>query len=169
MKAFKYVIWVILLFLVQTAVLHYIVPFGCRADLILPFVVVVAIKEDSFRTASVVSIVCAVMAGALCGKNFSFCVLFYTYIAAAAFMARRFFSYVPGLLHMYIWVLPASVLSEVISFLLLYSSTKWLHGAFINHMIPAAFFTQIGAAIVYLIASAVLFRRKRGRGLLISD
>jgi len=145
------------------------VPFGCRADLVLPFVVVVAIKEDTFRVTTIVSIVCAVLAGTLCGKNFSFCVLFYTYVGTAAFMARRYFSYVPDFLHMYIWVLPASVLSEVISFLLLYSSTKWLHGAFINHMIPAAFFTQIGAAIVFLIASATLFRRKRGRGLLISD
>ena len=164
MKIFKYVVWIIVLFLLQTVVMNYIAPFGFRPDLILPFIAVSSIKEDSFKSAAIVSIVCAVLAGALCGKNFSFCVLFYTYAGTMIFNMRRRPRYIPDFLRFLMWVIPASIISESISYLLLYSSVKWFVNAFIFHIIPAAVITALSGAVVYFFVSKTIFGRKKIMG-----
>ena len=157
-----------MIFLSQTVVLNYIAPFGFRPDLILPFVAAAAIKEDTFKDATVVSIVCAVLAGALSGKNFSFCVLFYTYAGALIFNMRRRPRYMPDTLRFLIWVLPAALISEAVSYLLLYTSTKWFMNAFIFHMLPTAFITTAVGMVIYFLASKTLFGRKKIMGRLIT-
>ena len=164
MKIFKYVVWIILLFLLQTVVMNYIAPFGFRPDLILSFVAVAAIKEDSFKSATIVSIVCAVLAGALCGKNFSFCVLFYTYAGAIVFNMRRRPRYMPDFLRFLMWVILASLISETVSYLLLYSSVKWFVSAFVFHILPAAGMTALFGALIYFFVSKTMFGRKKIMG-----
>lgn len=164
MKIFKYIVWIFLLFLLQTVVMNYIAPFGFRPDLILPFVAATAIKEDSFKNATIVSIVCAVLAGALSGKNFSFCVLFYTYEGAMIFNMRRRPRYMPDFLRFLMWVVPASLISEIISYLLLYSSVKWFVNAFIFHVLPTAGMTVLFGAVIYFCVSKTLFGRKKIMG-----
>lgn len=161
MKIFKYAVWIILLFLFQTVVMNYITPFGFRPDLILPFVAAAAIKEDSFKSATIVSIVCAVLAGALNGKNFSFCVLFYTYAGAMIFNMRRHPRYMPDFLRFLMWIIPAALVSEAISYLLLYSSVKWFVSAFIFHMLPAAGMTVLFGMVIYFLVSKTMFGRKK--------
>ena len=168
MKAFKYVVWVLLLFLVQTVVMNYITPFGFRADIILPFVIVVAIKEDKFRLSTTVSIVCAAMAGALCGKNFSFCVLFYTYAGALVFNMRKYPAYMPDFVRYILWIVPGAFVSEIISYLLLYASLERFVKTFAFHMLPAALITIVGSLIIYPLANATLYRRKKIMGRLIT-
>lgn len=168
MKIFKYTVWIFLLFLVQTVVLNYIAPFGFRPDLILPFIAAAAIKEDTFKEATVVSIVCAVLAGALSGKNFSFCVLFYTYAGAIIFNMRRHPRYMPDTLRFLIWVFPAALVSESVSYILLYSSIKWFMNAFIFHMLPTAFITTAAGLLIYYLASSTLFGKKKIMGSIIT-
>ncbi|MDO5398081.1 MAG: hypothetical protein Q4G33_09120 [bacterium] len=164
MKIFKYTVWIFLLFLLQTVVMNYIAPFGFRPDLILPFVAAAAIKEDSFKSATIVSVVCAAAAGALSGKNFSFCVLFYTYAGAMIFNMRRRPRYMPDFLRFLMWVVPTSIISEAVSYLLLYSSVKWFASAFVFHMLPTAGMTALFGAIIYFFVSKTLFGRKKIMG-----
>ena len=154
--------------MIQTVVLNYIAPYGFRPDLILPFVAVAAIKEDTFKESTVVSVVCAVLAGALLGKNFSFCVLFYTYAGALIFNMRRHPRYMSDALRFLIWVFPAALISEAVSYLLLYKSINWFMSAFIFHMLPTAFITTAVGMAIYFIVSRTLFGRKKIIGRLIT-
>ena len=122
MRRLKYTLWIALLFLVQTVIINDLRAFSVRPDIILPFVILSALKEDSFKVSAVLSIVCAVLAGALCGKNFSFAVLFYTYTGAIVFNSKRNSRYMPTLLRYFLWIATAAVISEAISYLILYKS-----------------------------------------------
>ena len=168
MKVLKYVIWIFLLFLLQTVSMNYIAPFGFRPDLILSFVVIVAIKEDTLKNSMLISIVCAVAAGALSGKNFSFCVLFYTYVGAVVFGTRKYPRYVPHLAKIPFWTFVSAIVGESVSYLLLYSSVKWFVKAFFVYILPTAFITTAAGMIIYFIASKTLFGKRKIMGRLIT-
>ena len=168
MKVLKYVIWIFLLFILQTVTLNYIAPFGFRPDLILPFVVIVAIKEDTLKNSMLISIICAVAAGALSGKNFSFCVLFYTYVGAVVFGMRNHPRYVPDLAKIPFWTFISAAVGESVSYLLLYSSVKWFVKAFFVHILPISLITTAVGMVLYFLASKTLFGKRKIMGRLIT-
>lgn len=161
MRAFKYTVWITVLFLVQTVVMGHISPGGIRADIILPFIAVSAIKENSFRMSTAVTIICAAAAGALCGRNFSLCVLFYTYFGALVFAMRRRPRYMPDFMRYIVWTVPAALISEVLSCLLLYSSLARTGNMFFERALPAAAVTVTAALIIYPLADFALYRNER--------
>ena len=158
MRRLKHTLWIALLFLVQTVIINDLRAFSVRPDIILPFVVLSALKEDSFKVASVLSVVCAVLAGALCGKNFPFAVLFYTYTGAIVFNTKRRSRYMPTLLRYFLWVGAAALISETVSYLILYKSLQWFLKAFILYMIPSVIYTLITSAILYPIIVSTLYK-----------
>lgn len=168
MKVLKYVIWIFLLFLFQTVVLNFIAPFGLRPDLLLPFIVLTAIKEDTSKQSMIISIICAVMMGALSGKNFSFCVLFYTYVGAVVFGMRKNPRYMPEFARFLLWLFPLAAIGEGISYLLLYSSLKWFVKAFLTYILPTSLITTAAGMIIYFLASKTLFGRKKIMGRLVT-
>lgn len=157
MKLFKYTIWIIVMFLIQTVVLGHILPFGIHTDIILPFVAAVAIRERTFKVSMTVSVACAVLAGALCGKNFSFCVLFYTYLGAVVFGTRKYYVYMPERIKYMLWVIAALLLSEFLSFWLLYGFTNWIWTAVVSKILPSVICSVIIAALIYPAADMLLF------------
>lgn len=165
MKIFKYTLWIVVLLLLQTVVVNDIRIMSLRPDIILPFVVISAMREDSFKAATVVSIVCAVLVGALCGRNFSFSVLFYTYLAAIVFNTRRYLRHMPDFVRYIIRVIPAAIISEAVSYLILYMSFDWFLKAFILYMLPSALYTVAVSALLYPVFSITLYgsgdRRKQ--------
>lgn len=166
MRTFKYTVWIIVLFLIQTVLINDIRLLSVRPDIILPFVVAVAIREDSFKASTVVSIVCAVLTGALCGKNFSFAVLFYTYLSALVFNLRKSPRYMPELVRFILWVIPGALVSDAVSYLLLYKSLDWFLKAFIVYMIPSAIYTLVAAMVLYPIINATLYKRSAKKQLI---
>ncbi len=163
MKAFKYTVWIILLFIIQTVVMNYITPLGLHMDIVLPFVIVTAVREDNFRFSTAVSIICAVAAGALCGRNFSFCVLFYTYLGTVVFNMRKQPHYMPDFARCLMWTVPAVLISEIISYLLLYHSFGWLATAFLYRMLPSVVYTIIGMIVLYPLMHLTLYKGKHGK------
>jgi len=166
MRRLKYTLWIALLFLVQTVIINDLRAFSVRPDIILPFVILSALKEDSFKVSAVLSIVCAVLAGALCGKNFSFAVLFYTYTGAIVFNSKRKSRYMPTLLRYFLWIATAAVISEAISYLILYKSLQWFLKAFILYMIPSVIYTLIASAFLYPVITSTLYKNSTKKHLI---
>lgn len=169
MRVFKYTVWIIMLFLVQTVFINDIRIGALRPDIILPFIVAVSIKEDSFKTATGITIACAFLAGALCGKNFAFAVIFYTYTAAVVFAMRRKPAHMIAFLRYVLWVIIAALLSESISYLILYMSFDWFLKAVILYILPSALYTLLAAIVIYPIINITLYPQGRGKKLLIVD
>ena len=166
MRVFKYSVWIAVLFLVQTVLINDIRIYSMCPDIILPFVIVSAIKEDSFKLSTAVGIVCAVISGALCGKNFYFAVLFYTYTSALVFNLRRHPRYMPDFVRYILWVFFASLVSEIISYLILYMSFDWFLKAFILYMLPSALYTLAASLVIYPLANAALYKSNVKRTLI---
>ena len=61
MRNFKIFLWIFVIFLVQTVVLSPIHIFGAVPSAVLAFVMCVAILENEFRTAVIISGICAVV------------------------------------------------------------------------------------------------------------
>ena len=70
MRNFKIFLWIFVIFLVQTVVLSPIHIFGAVPSAVLAFVMCVAILENEFRTAVIISGICAVVMGAIGGRNY---------------------------------------------------------------------------------------------------
>ena len=167
MKIFKYAVWIIVLFLIQTVIANEIQIMSLCPDVILPFLVLTALREDSFKTSTAVAIVCAVMSGALCGRNFTFVVLFYTYVSAIVFNMRKFMGMVPDFMRYLLWTFMAGTVSEIISYLILYMSFKWFLKGLILYMIPAALYTTVIAAVLYPLMRSTLYGQGNGKKQLI--
>lgn len=160
MKTFKYSIWIFVLFLVQTVVMGHIMPFGLKADLVLAFVTVTAVREDSCRASTAVAVICAVMAAALSGRNFYFCLLFYTYLGLFTFAMRRRPRHLPPFWRYAAWIAPSAVVSEIICGAIGMPSASLAETVFIR-LLPAAAYTVVCAVLIYPIASATLFKAER--------
>lgn len=89
MRNFKIFLWIFVIFLVQTVVLSPIHIFGAVPSAVLAFVMCVAILENEFRTAVIISGICAVVMGAIGGRNFTEITLFYAYSSIIVFAARN--------------------------------------------------------------------------------
>ena len=89
MRNFKIFLWIFVIFLVQTVVLSPIHIFGAVPSAVLAFVMCVAILENEFRTAVIISGICAVVMGAIGGRNFTEITLFYAYSSIIVFAARK--------------------------------------------------------------------------------
>lgn len=163
MKNIKMAVWVFLLFIVQTVLINYIKIAGARPDLVLPFIVCVALMEDSYRSAMTVSLICAAAAASLCGRNFTLSLLFYAYTAVAVFNTRP--RRLPDFVKYLFYVLFGSLFLETASYIMLYSSFGGFAGAFVKTVIPVAVYDMAGALVMYPFMRRVVYgknlKRKR--------
>ena len=103
MRNFKIFLWIFVIFLVQTVVLSPIHIFGAVPSAVLAFVMCVAILENEFRTAVIISGICAVVMGAIGGRNFTEITLFYAYSSIIVFAARKRPRYVGNFPKTIVW------------------------------------------------------------------
>lgn len=157
MKILKYAVWIVLIFLFQTVVANEIQIMAICPNFVLPFVVLVTVKEDDFWALTAVSIVCAVMAGALCAKSFFFDVLFYTYLSALVFNLRKRMRMMPDFMRYIIWILPAVAVSEIVGGMMTFTSFD----IFNAYLILAVVYTFGAALLLYPIASPLLYGQNK--------
>lgn len=157
MKILKYAVWIAVIFLFQTVVANEIKIMAIVPNVVLPFVVLVAVKEDDFWALTAVSAVCAVMAGALCAKSFFFEVLFYTYLSALVFNLRKRMRRMPDFMRYIIWILPSAAITEIAGGMMTFTSFD----IFNVYPVLAVLYTFAMALLLYPIASPLLYGRNK--------
>lgn len=157
MKILKYAVWIAIIFLFQTVIANEIQIMSVFPNVVLPFVVLVSVKEDDFRILTAVSVICAVISGALCAKSFCFDVLFYTYLSAFIFNLRKRTGRMPDFMRYIIWILPSALISEIAGGMLLSMSVYILN----IYSIGAVCYTFCAALIMYPIASPLIYGRNK--------
>lgn len=166
MRNFKIFLWIFIIFLIQTVIISRIHLFGAVPSLVMGYVICVMILENEFRSAVTISIICAFAIGALSGRNFSVMVLYYVYSSIIIFAARKKPVYIGNYPKVIVWTGIASVLLEVIIFVLrtmTVSTEMLLHDA-----LPTAVFNMVLAAILYPIMKKTIYKEEKKKKLLIA-
>ncbi len=89
MKNFKLIITAFILLLIQTSLGRYIDISGVVPNLILVFVICLAVLEDSFARLAVGSIASGAAAGALGVNSFYYTLIFFTWASMAVYLLPR--------------------------------------------------------------------------------
>ena len=82
---------------------------------------------------------------------------------------RRKPAHMIAFLRYILWVIIATLLSESISYLILYMSFDWFLKAVILYILPSALYTLLAAIVIYPIINITLYPQGRGKKLLIVD
>lgn len=161
MRNLKIIVWIVLLFLVQTVLVNYIKIAGARPDLILPFVLCVALMEDSFKRSVTISVVCAVLAASLCGRNFTLALLFYTYMSIIVFNMRTHPRYMPDFAKYMIYMFIGSVVLEGLSYIMLYSGVSGFGIVFLRVLVFTVLYDIAAALVIYPIVRKTVYKSKK--------
>ena len=173
MRNFKIFLWIFVIFLVQTVVLSPIHIFGAVPSAVLAFVMCVAILENEFRTAVIISGICAVVMGAIGGRNFTEITLFYAYSSIIVFAARKRPRYVGNFPNLALPSLLVTflnfIMSAILEILLFVIREMTLDVSVIfSDALPTAVFNTVIAVILYPILKKTLYKEEKKKKLLIA-
>lgn len=166
MKNFKTIVWIFVVFLIQTVIVAPIHIFGACPSLVLSYVMCVMILENEFRRAAVISIVCAAMMGALGGRGFTVIVLFYVYSSIAVFSLRKKPLYAMDSIKALVWTFIVSALLEVVMYVIQNMTINM--GMIISTVLPTAVINTVMAGIMYPILKKTLYQDDSKKKLLIT-
>ena len=166
MRNFKIFLWIFVIFLVQTVVLSPIHIFGAVPSAVLAFVMCVAILENEFRTAVIISGICAVVMGAIGGRNFTEITLFYAYSSIIVFAARKRPRYVGNFPKTIVWTFIMSALLEILLFVIREMTLDV--SVIFSDALPTAVFNTVIAVILYPILKKTLYKEEKKKKLLIA-
>ncbi len=165
MRNFKIFLWIFIIFLIQTVILARIHVFGAAPSIVLSYAVCIAVLENEFNSAAVISIICAAAMGALGGRSFILTTLFYTYSSIIIFAARKKPAYMNNAVKALFWTFVASALSEIMFFSA--DAFTLTYDMLITNALPTAVINTALTAVVYPILNASMYREKK-RKLLIT-
>ena len=159
MRNFKIFLWIFVIFLVQTVVLSPIHIFGAVPSAVLAFVMCVAILENEFRTAVIISGICAVVMGAIGGRNFTEITLFYAYSSIIVFAARKRPRYVGNFPKTIVWTFIMSAILEILLFVIREMTLDV--SVIFSDALPTAVFNTVIAVILYPILKKTLYKEEK--------
>ena len=142
MRNFKIFLWIFVIFLVQTVVLSPIHIFGAVPSAVLAFVMCVAILENEFRTAVIISGICAVVMGTIGGRNFT---------------------EIPRTI---VWTFIMSAILEILLFVIREMTLDV--SVIFSDALPTAVFNTVIAVILYPILKKTLYKEEKKKKLLIA-
>ena len=166
MRNFKIFLWIFVIFLVQTVVLSPIHIFGAVPSAVLAFVMCVAILENEFRTAVIISGICAVVMGAIGGRSFTEITLFYAYSSIIVFAARKRPRYVGNFPKTIVWTFIMSAILEILLFAIREMTLDV--SVIFSDALPTAVFNTVIAVILYPILKKTLYKEEKKKKLLIA-
>lgn len=89
MRKFKVFLWIFIIFLLQTTVFSRIHIFLGLPSVIPAYVISVALLDDDFDAVAVITIVCAFLSGALCGREFTVMTLYIVFTSFFIFSFKH--------------------------------------------------------------------------------
>lgn len=153
MRKFKIAIWIFLLYIIQTVFGGAININGTIPDLLLAFAVIFTFYEWELNTATLIIIICGILAGSEAGRVFPAVVI----MTCAAAMAARGFSakFIPQCIRV---ISVIAVSSFVLCAFEYFTAYKWITVyALTNSILPHVIYTVVMACVVYPLVKRTLF------------
>lgn len=122
--------------------------------------------ENEFRTAVIISGICAVVMGAIGGRNFTEITLFYAYSSIIVFAARKRPRYVGNFPKTIVWTFIMSAILEILLFVI--REMTFDVSVIFSDALPTAVFNTVIAVILYPILKKTLYKEEKKKKLLIA-
>ena len=116
MRKLKVFLWMFIIFLIQTVIVSRIRFYGAVPSIVMAYAVSVMLLEEEFNSAASTAVLCAVSAGALCGRNFYVMTLYIFFVSLIVFALRRKPLYIAGFLKAIFYTFVFSGALEILFF-----------------------------------------------------
>lgn len=110
MKLFKTIIWILVLFLIETVFSGIIGIRGTAPDLLIAFAAAYGAREKRLSTAAYVILACGILTGSMTGKSFPISVLAAAFAGISAFVWQSKAKFIP------VWIKNAVIMIITASF-----------------------------------------------------
>lgn len=154
MKRFKLVIWILILFIIEIAVINRIRFFTSAPDIVFAFAVVYAMLEEDYNYAIGVSVICGICTGSVCSGSFPVSVLMYSYSALLVRALRNKPRYIPDFVKTLFWIFVLSAAGETVLYFVL--NLSFGLRALWEIVLPFSVFNLIAAAVMYPIVKKTM-------------
>lgn len=164
-KIIKIVMWILLLYILQTVFANLIDINGILPELLFSFSVIYAFREKSFVYASYIIVICAILSGSMIEGSFPMTVIIVGVAGIASFYFKNIAKFIPG-----IW--RCTSLIAVSTFLLgaghCFIVMRTINTySLVTEIIPYTIYTSIVSIIMYPLIWRVLFKERSEKELLI--
>ena len=154
MRTYKLVLWIFILYIIQTVFYPVLSLCGYVPELLMCFVVSYASLERRFRKVSPVIIICAILSGVGTGRVFSIAVLFIGLAGVAAYLAMSYMQFIPKIIRV-------GAVTAFFAFLMhcaeFFAVSETLTSDFItNTAVWYTLYTTIVVCVIYLILGKIM-------------
>ena len=165
MKIFKTIVWIAILFILESVFVNIIDIRGAVPDLLTVFAAAYAARERRLTTSAYVIIVCGVLTGSIVGRSFPISVLEAAFAGTAMFVLKDRIRFVP------VWLKNAAVMlvtAAAAGFAEYFAACGFgdVFGALAGVLSYTAY-TLAAALIIYPIVTRSVFYEKEGSKLLV--
>lgn len=167
MKNFKIFVWIAALLIIQTVAARYIRIFDVAPVVLLPFAAAVALLEDNFGYAEIVSVICGVCAGTFTGRNFFLSVFVVIFSAIIIMNLRERPRYVHNIWKMFIWTAAVTFVWETLAYIMLYHSFAGYADVLISKTLLSMVYNSVISLIIYPLLRKTVYNREEKKKLII--
>lgn len=164
MRKFKVFLWIMILFLLQTTALARIHIFQAVPFIIMPYAVCVAILDDDFDVAAIIGIVCAVLAGSLCGREFTVVTLFMVFAVLIVNGFRNRPAYISGFFKSVFWTFLLSGVFEIVCYAV--ENINLTVHMLLFDALPTAVINTLMCVIIYPLLKKIMYKKEEKKLLL---
>lgn len=165
MRIIKIVLWIVLMYIVQTVFGDVISVLDAMPELILVFSIIFAFRERNFIDVSYVLIACGIAAGSCSGKSFSTVLLIVGAASIAAYGFSNILRFVPKYIRCLILIL-ISALAIGTAECFYYNSIISLNLIYID-ILPYVIYTGLSSCLIYPLMALTLFPKEKTKKLLV--
>lgn len=156
MKNLKLGIWIFVLTVIEASLLHYIRIESTVPSVIFAFLVTAAILEENFMESAIISMICAVAASAVCGREFAVTFISYSVCGIYVFNIRKKPRYTKKIVKA---VFHTAILSAIVGIVIYLSSYFTLNFVYILRMaVSVMIYSAISALIIYPLLYASVYK-----------
>lgn len=154
MKKFKLIVWILILFIIEVAVMNRIRFFNSAPDLVFAFAIVYAMIEEEYEYAIGAAVICGICTGSVCSGSFSVSTLMYSYGAIIVKAFENKMRYIPDFAKALFWTFVMSAAGEAIMYFALNLSFEM--SVLWRVILPFSVCNTIAAAILYPIVKKTM-------------
>lgn len=157
MKLLKQILWIIILFIIQTVFAGAVNILGFAPDLLLAFAVIFVVCEKDWTSTLYISLACGILAGSCAGREFSVVVLVFGACGALSQLPLGRIKFIPGFIRAFFAAVFAAFIMGAAEFFIA-SGTISAAGV-LGSVLPFTAYTAAAVCILYPLVRHSLFRR----------
>lgn len=165
MKIFKTIVWIVILFILESVFVNIIDIRGVVPDLLTAFAAAYAARERRLSVSAYVIIVCGVLTGSIVGRSFPISVLEAAFAGTAVFALKDRIRFVP------MWLKNAAVITVTAAAagFAEYFAACGFGDAFgaVSGVLIYTVYTLAAALVIYPLVKRLIFYEKEGSKLLV--